>query len=49
MNCTSRMSTYADADTSAVIPGDAPIPGTGGLIALALGVAGIRGRRQRIA
>ena len=47
MNRTSRLSTYADADTSAVIPGD--VPGTGGLIALDLGAAGIRGRRQRIA
>ena len=44
-----RWAYETDADTAASVPGDAPVPGAGGLIALALGAAGIRGRRRRVA
>ena len=34
---------------AASIPGGTPVPGVGGLLALAMGAAGVRGRRQRVA
>ena len=34
---------------AASIPGGTPVPGAGGLLALALGAAGIRRRRERVA
>ena len=38
-----------DVDTAASIPGGPVVPGASGLLALAMGAAGIRGRRQRVA
>ena len=38
-----------EVDTAASIPGGAVVPGPAGLFALAMGAAGIRGRRQRVA
>ena len=37
------------AGTAASIPGGTPVPGAGGLLALALGAAGVRRRRERVA
>ena len=34
---------------AASIPGGTPVPGVGGLLALAMGAAGVRGRRERVA
>ena len=44
-----RWAYESDPNASAQIPGGNPVPGVGGLFGLALGAAGIRGRRHRVA
>ena len=44
-----RWAYESDANVAAQIPGDNPVPGAGGLLALAMGAAGVRRRRERIA
>ena len=44
-----RWAYESDAGTAAQIPGGTPVPGVSGLFGLALGAAGIRGRRERVA
>lgn len=44
-----RWAYESDAGTAAQVPGGNPVPGVGGLLALAMGAAGIRGRRERVA
>lgn len=44
-----RWAYESDGNVAARIPGDNPVPGVGGLVALAMGAAGVRRRRERVA
>ena len=44
-----RWAYESDAGQAAAIPSTMPVPGAGGLLALAFGAAGIRSRRERVA
>ena len=44
-----RWAYESDAGRAAAIPSTMPVPGAGGLLALAFGAAGIRSRRERVA
>lgn len=43
-----RWAYESDANVAARIPVDNPVPGVGGLVALAMGAAGVRRRRERV-
>lgn len=44
-----RWAYESEAGTAAQIPGSNPVPGVGGLLGLAIGAAGVRRRRDRVA
>lgn len=44
-----RWAYESDPGTAAQIPGGNPVPGVGGLLGLAMGAAGVRRRRERVA
>ncbi|MCP4836331.1 MAG: hypothetical protein GY895_16370 [Phycisphaera sp.] len=44
-----RWAYESDPGIAAQIPGDNPVPGVGGLLGLAMGAAGVRRRRERVA